>query len=439
MMEEQKTRERIFLSLQEFYRKRSRTKFLPEVTRIQYAGAVYDEREVIAMVDSILDGWFGLGRKGREFELMFSKYLGVARTVIVNSGSSASLLALAALISPNFQGHLRERDEVLTPAMNFPTPFNSIIQNNLNPVLLDVELGNYNINPNNLKEALSEKTRAIFLPHAFGIPNEMDIVMEFAEEHNLHVVEDNCDALGSVYDGRKTGSFGMLSTCSFYPAHHITMGEGGVVSIRDDDINLYRITKSLRDWGRACYCEHDETKPNGACGRRFNFAVNGIPYDHRYIYTHMGYNLKPLEFQAAMGIEQLKKLSSFVERRIQNFNMLYEEFQKYEKYFILPSWPDKSIPSWFCFPLTIRDDAPFSRKEITSFLEKNGIQTRLFFAGNIMRQPAYKNIKCRIVGKLENCDKIMKDSFFIGVYPGIDEEKMNYVLDKVGEFMRKYG
>jgi CDP-6-deoxy-D-xylo-4-hexulose-3-dehydrase len=307
------------------------------------------------------------------------------------------------------------------------------------PVLLDVELGSYNIDPADLKKALSKRTRAIFLPHAFGIPNEMDVIMEFAEKHDLYVIEDNCDALGSLYNGKKTGSFGLLSTCSFYPAHHITMGEGGAVSIRDDDIGLYRIIRSLRDWGRACYCEHDETNPDGACGKRFNFKIDGIPYDHRYMYTHVGYNLKPLEFQAAMGIEQLKKLPQFIEKRMSNFKVLYEEFLKYEEYFILPSWPAKSVPSWFCFPLTIRDGAPFSRRDITLFLEKHGIQTRLFFAGNIIRQPAYKRVRCRIVGKLSNCDKIMRDSFFIGVYPGITEEKMRYVLDVVGKFMRNYG
>lgn len=437
-MEEEKIRVKLHENLKEFYRKSSSKTFTPGMTRIQYAGALFDEREAIAMVDAILDGWLGLGKKSREFELMFSKYLGVARTVLTNSGSSASLLALAALTSPDFRGHLQKGDEVITPAMTFPTTFNSIIQNDLVPVLLDVELGSYNINPNNLKKALSPKTTVIFLPHAFGIPNEMDVIMDFAEDHDLYVVEDNCDALGSIYDGKKTGSFGMLSMCSFYPAHHITMGEGGSVSIRDDGVNFYRIIKSLRDWGRACYCEHDETNPNGACGRRFDFKINGIHYDHRYMYTHIGYNLKPLEFQAAMGSEQLRKLPNFVKKRRENFKALYNEFQKYEEYFILPSWPVKSNPSWFCFPLTIREGAPFSRREITFFLEKNGIQTRLFFAGNILRQPAYKNIKCRIAGKLDNCDKIMKDSFFIGVYPGIDEEKMTYVVNRVEEFMKNY-
>jgi CDP-6-deoxy-D-xylo-4-hexulose-3-dehydrase len=437
-MKKQRIRGKIHNSLKEFYKINQDNKFIPGVTRIQYAGSMFDEGEAIAMVDAFLDGWLGLSKRAREFELLFSKYLGVARTILTNSGSSASLLALAALTSPDFKDHLEKGDEVITPAMTFPTTFASIFQNHLNPVLLDVELGSYNINPDNLNSALSEKTRAIFLPHAFGIPNEMDAIMEFAEDHNLYVIEDNCDALGSVYDGKKTGSFGIFSTCSFFPAHHITMGEGGAVSIRDNNLKLYRILKSLRDWGRACYCEHDETNPNGACGKRFNFKINGIPYDHRYMYTHIGYNLKPVEFQAAIGIAQLKKLPNFVERRKRNFKILCTEFQKYEENFILPSWSAKSEPSWFCFPVSIRDDAPFSRREIISFLEKKGIQTRLFFAGNIVRQPAYKNMKCRIVGKLSNCDKIMKDSFFIGVYPGIDRERMDYMLSEIEEFMKRW-
>jgi CDP-6-deoxy-D-xylo-4-hexulose-3-dehydrase len=437
-MEKQRVREKIHDALREFYRINQGKKFVLGVTRIQYAGSILDEREAIAMVDAFLDEWLGLSNRAREFELLFSKYLGVARTVLTNSGSSASLLALATLTAPDFKNHLEKGDEVITPAMTFPTTFNSILQNHLNPVVLDVELGSYNINPDNLNNALSEKTRAIFLPHAFGIPNEMDVILEFAEDHNLYIIEDNCDALGSVYDGKKTGSFGMFSTCSFFPAHHITMGEGGAVSIRDDDLILYRILKSIRDWGRTCYCEHDETNPNGACGKRFDFKINGIPYDHRYMYTHIGYNLKPVEFQAAIGIEQLKKLPHFIEKRKENFKILYNEFQKYEQYFILPSWPSKSDPSWFCFPLSIRDDAPFSRKEILTFLEKKGIQTRLFFAGNITRQPAYKNVKFRIVGELSNCDKVMNDGFFIGVYPGIDRKRMDYMLGKIEEFMKRW-
>ena len=436
-MDKHRIKEKIHDSLIEFFREINLDKkFVPGVTRIQYAGAIFDECEAIAMIDVFLEGWLGLGKAAREFESLFSKYLGVARTILTNSGSSASLLAMASLTAPDFKDHLEKGDEVITPAMTFPTTFNSIIQNNLCPVLLDVELGSYNVNPNNLNNALSKKTRALLLPHAFGIPNEMDVIMDFAEDHDLYVIEDNCDALGSTYKGKKTGSFGLLSTCSFYPAHHITMGEGGAVSIRENDISLYRIVKSLRDWGRACYCEHDETNPHGACGKRFDFKISGIPYDHRYMYTHIGYNLKPLELQAAMGIEQLKKLPEFIKKREKNFEILYSEFQKYGEYFILPSWPERSSPSWFCFPLTIRDNAPFSRREITFFLEKNGIQTRLFFAGNIMRQPAYKNIKYR-TGKLNNCDKIMKDSFFIGVYPGIDEEKMAYVLKIIEEFMSR--
>ena len=435
----EKIRKDIYKHLEKFYKNREKHRFIPGKTRIQYAGAIFDEKEVISMLSTILDGWFGLGNKAREFESAFSNYLGVSRTVLTNSGSSANLLAITALASDKFDGHLKKGDEVITSAATFPTTLNPIIQNNLKPVFLDVKLGSYNINPDNLSNARSDRTKLIFLPHAFGIPNEMNKIMEFAEDHNIYIVEDNCDALGSTYDGKKTGSFGILSTCSFYPAHHMTMGEGGAVSIKSDNIVLYRIVKSLRDWGRACYCEHDEMAPDGACGKRFEFKIGGTPYDHRYVYSHMGYNLKPLELQAAMVVEQLKKLPYFIKRRKENFKILYNEFKRYEEYFILPQAPSQADPSWFCFPLTIRDGVLFKRKDIISFLEKNKIQTRLFFAGNITKQPAYKNIECRIVGKLDNSDKIMRDSFFIGVYPGIDKEMIEYIIDKIEEFMRKYG
>ncbi len=435
----EKIRKDIHKHLENFYKNKEKQPFVPGKTRVQYAGAIFDEKEVISMMDTILDGWFGLGNKAREFESAFSEYLGVSKTVLTNSGSSANLLAITALTSDELDGHLKKGDEVITPAVTFPTTLNPIIQNNLKPVFLDVQLGSYNITPDDLSDAISDRTKLIFLPHAFGVPNEMDKIMRFANEHNIYVVEDNCDALGSTYNGKKTGSFGILSTCSFYPAHHMTMGEGGAVSIKSGNMPLYRIVKSLRDWGRACYCEHDKMSPDGACGKRFEFEVDGTPYDHRYMYSHIGYNLKPLELQAAMGVEQLKKLPFFVKRRKENFKILYNDFKRYEDYFILPHAPVKADPSWFCFPLTLRDNTPFKRKDIISFLEKNKIQTRLFFAGNIIKQLAYKNIERRVVGKLDNSDKIMKDSFFIGVYPGIDSERMGYIIDKIEEFMRKCG
>jgi len=433
------TVDRIRKCLEDFYKARGARKFVPGETVVQYGGTVFDEKEVVAALETLMNGWFGLGKRADEFESRFSDYIGAKKTVLTNSGSSANLLAVSALTSKELDGHLVKGDEVITPAVTFPTTINPVLQNGLKPVLVDAGLGNYNIDPAGLDDALSKRTKMIFIPHAFGVPNEMDKIMKFADENGLYVVEDNCDSLGSTYGGQKTGSFGIMSTCSFYPAHHMTMGEGGAVSINSDDDALFRAVKSFRDWGRACYCGHNEANPDGACGKRLDVKVDGIPYDHRYVYTHVGYNLKPLELQAAIGLEQLKRLPAFVEARKKNFRALYAEFKKHEAYFILPEAPENADPSWFCFPLTLRDGVPFNRRDIMSFLEKNKIQTRLFFAGNVTRQPAYKDMDCRIVGKLDNADKIMRDSFFIGVYPGIDKERMDYVIAKVKEFLGRFG
>lgn len=435
-MNEEEIRQRVREEIARFFKlKKSRSAFAPGKSWVQYAGAVFDEREATAMVDSILDGWFGLGKKGREFEQEFSRFIDCKDAVLANSGSSANLLAVSSLFSPQFKNRLKRGDEVITPAVTFPTTFNPLVQNDLTPVLLDVGLGTYNVNAENIEKAISRKTRLIMLPHTMGNPNEMDAVMDLAKEHDLIVIEDNCDALGSTYKGKKTGSFGELSTCSFFPAHHMSLGEGGIVCVNDR--RLARIVRSLRDWGRDCYCEHDEIRKNGACGKRFDFKIGGIPYDHKYVYSNIGYNLKPLELQAAMGVEQLKRLPQFIEARKKNFKALYEEFSKYEDNFILPKALPNADPSWFAFPLTIRDGAKFNRGEITAWLEKNNIQTRLLFAGNIIRQPAYKEVKYRVVDDLPNSDKIMRDTFFIGVYPGIDEEKLKYVIARVREFMNR--
>lgn len=435
-MDKKIIRKKILEEITKFYiTDEKEKKFIPGKTLVQYSGSVYDEKEIKAMVSAVLDGWFGLGKYAREFENRFSKYLDVKKSFLTNSGSSANLIAISALKSKEFPDRLKNNDEVITPAMTFPTTLNPIIQNNLKPVFIDVDLGTYNINTNNLKKAISEKTRLIMLPHTLGNPNDMDAIMDFALENNLSVIEDNCDALGSKYGNKKTGSFGILSTSSFYPAHHITMGEGGCISTNDE--RLFRIIKSIRDWGRSCYCKHDDIMPDDACGKRFDFKIGDTEYDHRYVYSHIGYNLKPLEFQAAMGIEQLKKLPDFIKARKRNFKTLFEEFSKYEDYFILPKSFKNSNTSWFSFPLTVREKSPFKRKDIITFLEKNKIQTRLLFAGNITKQPAYRDIDCRIVGNLENSDEIMWHSFFIGLYPGIDEEKMNYMIEKIKEFMVK--
>ena len=407
-------------------------KFIPGETLVQYAGSVYDDKEIISMVDSLLDGWLGLGKKAREFEKELAKYIGMKKAVLTNSGSSASFLAMASLKSPLFPDRIKEGMEMITVACTFPTTLNPIIQFNLVPVFVDVELGTYNLNPDNLEAAFSSKTRAIVLPHTLGNPNDMESIMSFAKKHHLFVIEDNCDALGSEFNGKKTGSFGIMSTLSFHPAHHITTGEGGAVLMNDE--RLEKPLRSLRDWGRACYCYGDQKLSLGACGKRFDFKVNGVPYDHRYMWVEIGYNLKPIEVQAAMGVEQLKKFPRFKKRREKNFKALFKFLSQYEDFFILPRSHSKAVPCWFSFPITLRENVPFSKQEIVRFLEGRKIQTRPVFAGNILRHAPYKNIRCRVAGDLKNSDYILANTFFVGVYPGIDDKRMDYMMSVFTDF-----
>jgi CDP-6-deoxy-D-xylo-4-hexulose-3-dehydrase len=417
--------------------KSSERLFVPGVTKIQYSGPSLDEMELLALVDSILDGWFGVGKRANLFEERFSKLIGRNFGILTNSGSSANLLAISALKSKRFEKQLVVGDEVIVPATAFPTTVNPIIQNNLKPVFVDVELGSYNIDVDQLEKSISPRTRAIFLLHNFGNPCQMKRILEIADKHNLYVIEDNCDALGAKYNGQYTGSFGIMSTCSFYVAHHITMGEGGIVLAHDETLAV--ILRSLRDWGRSCTCPVCVVvrDPNAKCSRRFEQQFESLPdgYDTRYVYEEIGYNLKPLEFQAAMGLVQLEKLSCFIAKRNENFAKLYNFFKKYEDFFILPVWETEAQPSWFSFPLTLQKKAPFTRQDIIKWYEKCNIETRLLFAGNIIRHPAYQGIPRRVVGDLKNADKIMADSFFLGVYPGIDDERMNFILQKTEEFL----
>lgn len=441
-MEEEKLRAEIREKLQRFAELKEKEKrFVPGKTKVQYSGAVYDEKELSAIVDSLLDGWFGVGKNALLFEKQLAKLLSVHGSILANSGSSANLLAVTALKNKQLKNCLRKGDEVITVATTFPTTLNPIIQNNLLPVFVDVELDTYNLDAGKLKKALSDKTRAIMLPHTLGNPNEMDVVMEFAEEHNLFVVEDTADALGSSYGGKPLGSFGNLSTFSFYPAHHITMGEGGAVAVKSEEMET--IVRSLRDWGRACACrictislEHDSK-----CPFRFKKRWEGLPedYDTKYIYTNIGYNLKPLELQAAMGLQQLQKLPKFVKARAKNFERLFEAFSKYSDKFILPKSLGKAEPCWFAFPLTIKEEAGFKRREILQWLEESNIENRLLFSGNILRHPGYKDIEHRVVGNLENSDKIMKNTFFVGVWPGLTNEMLDYMIEKFDEFMKRHG
>jgi len=446
MVSEETLRDEIFKIVKRIFELRSiNDKFSPGVDMVRYAGAVYDDEEIKNMINAILDGWFGVSKYARRFESEFSRFLGVKKTIITNSGSSANLLAVSALLSSQLgeKKRLRAGDEVITPALTFPTTLNPILQNGLVPVFLDVDPETYNIRSEDLEKALSEKTRAIFVPHTLGNPNEMDALCDFAEDHDLFLIEDACDALGSKYDGKYVGSFGDFGTFSFYPAHQITMGEGG--AIVTSDRKLADIVLSLRDWGRACVmptCDPSRC-PDRECPKviRNEKTVNpyGLPedYDKRYTYVNIGYNFKPTEIQAAMGLAQLEKLPSFIEARKKNFRLLYDELLEYEDFFVLPRWLPKSEPCWFAFPLTVRKDAPFTRREIVDWLTRRKIEAKMIFAGNIIKHPAYRGIQCRLAQDLTSSDYIMWNSFFIGVYPGLTEEKIEYMLEAFRTFIRK--
>ncbi|MDO8568839.1 MAG: lipopolysaccharide biosynthesis protein RfbH [Dehalococcoidales bacterium] len=411
--------------------------FVPGKSKVHYAGRVYDAGEMCNMVDAVLDFWVTLGPYAARMEKELARYVGVKEAILVNSGSSANLVAITSLMSPELSNHLSPGDEVITPAVTFPTTFSPIIQNGLVPVLVDCELGTYNITPEKVRAGISSKTRAVFIPHTLGNPCCITEIAAICAEQRLHLIEDSCDALGSKYDGRMVGGFGAFGTLSCYPAHHISMGEGGAVFT--NDARMAKIARSVRDWGRECWCKGDASA-NGSCGKRFQYKIDigggrEIEYDHRYVYSHMGYNLKPTDIQAAMGVAQLQKLDWIIERRRHNFARLLEGLKQYGGSFVLPEWDKKAEPSWFAFPLTVRPEAKFSRRELLEFLEKANIETRLLFAGNIVRQPAFRNVKCRVSGSLVNSDLVMANTFFIGVYPGISDEAIDYILAKFKEFL----
>ncbi len=410
--------------------------FNPGETYIRYAGRVYDAEEMKALVDSSLDFWLTAGRFAKHLEEGLSNFLGVKHCLLTNSGSSANLLAISALTSPKLgERRLKPGDEIITTACAFPTTVNPIIQNNLVPVFLDIDVGTYNIQADMVEAALSPKTRAIFLAHTLGNPFDLSRVMSVVRKHDLWLVEDNCDALGSKYNGQYTGTFGHIATLSFYPPHHITMGEGG--ALVTGDAQLKRLIESFRDWGRDCWCE-----PGGdnTCGKRFGWQLGTLPfgYDHKYTYSHIGYNLKATDMQAAVGAAQLKKLPDFIEARRRNWGLLYEGLKKYDDYFILPGATDNAEPSWFGFPLTVKENAPFTRNEMTNFLEENRIATRLLFAGNITRQPSFEAVKYRVHGELKNTDFIMNNTFWIGVYPGLTNEMLEYIISKFEVFLNSH-
>jgi CDP-6-deoxy-D-xylo-4-hexulose-3-dehydrase len=405
--------------------------FIPGKTTIPIAGRVFNAEEIKLLVDASLDFWLTTGRFAAEFEKRFAEWMGLRYCSLVNSGSSANLLALTALTSPKLgSSRLRPGDEVITLATSFPNTINPIIQNQLIPVFLDIKIPTYNINTGYLEKALSSRTRAIIIAHTLGNPFDVDAVMDFARKHRLWVIEDCADALGSLYRGKKVGTFGHISTFSFYPAHHITMGEGGAVLT--NDLTLKIIVESFRDWGRDCYCA---TGCDNTCGKRFGWKLGGLPhgYDHKYIYSHIGYNLKLTDMQAAVGCAQLDKLPDFTKKRRENFNYLYKGLKPLEEFLILPQATLNSKPSWFGFPITVKESASISRNKLVQFLENCKIVTRFLFGGNLIHQPAYKGIKYRKIGNLKESDRAMHQSFWIGVYPGLTEEMLEYVVSTFRE------
>jgi CDP-6-deoxy-D-xylo-4-hexulose-3-dehydrase len=401
--------------------------FVPGNTPVPVSGRVFDAEDMRSLVDSSLDFWLTTGRFAAQFEKQFARWFGVRTATLVNSGSSADLLAVTSLTSPKLgDRRLTPGDEVITVAAGFPTTVNPIIQNGLIPVFLDEHIPTYNIDTTLLEEARSERTRAVVIAHTLGNPFNLGAVTEFVRKYDLWLVEDCCDAVGATYNGQKVGTFGDLATVSFYPAHHITMGEGGCV-LAEKPL-LKTILESFRDWGRDCWCEPGKAN---TCGKRFDWQLGQLPhgYDHKYTYSHIGYNLKMTDMQAAVGVSQLKKLPEFIARRRANFTALREGLKDLEEFFILPEPTPHSEPSWFGFPIAVRPDAPFNRNQVIAFLESRNIATRLLFGGNLLRQPAYQGIKHRVVGSLENADFIMNQVFWIGVFPGLTPEMIAYVLD----------
>ncbi len=408
--------------------------FIAGESRIPVSGKVYDYEDVGSLVDSSLDFWLTTGRFNREFESKLSRFIGVRHCLTVNSGSSANLVAASALTSPLLKDEaLKAGDEVITCATGFPTTVNPLIQNGLVPVFLDVDIPTYNIDVARLEEALSPRTRAIMVAHALGNPFDLATITAFAQKHDLLLVEDCCDALGATYGGRKVGTFGAFGTLSFYPAHHITMGEGGAVFTNNP---IYRrAAESVRDWGRDCWCEpgFDNT-----CGQRFEWQLGDLPfgYDHKYTYSHIGYNLKITDMQAAVGVAQLGKLDGFIAARRRNFDRLKAGLADLQDFLILPEATANSEPSWFGFPITVRPKSPIGRTDLVKRLNAEKIDTRLLFAGNLIRQPYFKDQTYRVVGDLTQSDCVMTDTFWIGVFPGLTDRHIDYMIDRLGIALR---
>lgn len=411
--------------------------FIPGQTYVPVSGKVFDNEEINNAIKVAQDGWWTEGEFAKQFEKDFSKFTGLRHVSLVNSGSSANLVAFAALTSKHFgERRLKAGDEFITTAVAFPTTVNPGILYGLTPVFVDSKLENLNIDVSKIEKAITKKTRLIMTAHTLGIPYDLTKIMKLAKKYNLWVIEDCCDALGSKYDGKMVGTFGDIATFSFYPAHQITMGEGGAVAT--NNLLIGKSIRQFRDWGRDCWCD---TGKDDTCLKRFNWKLGELPsgYDHKYIYSQIGYNLKLTDFQAAIGVAQLRKLPSFIKKRKENYKLLYEFFNKYKKYFILMKTSKKEDPCWFGFPIIVKENAPFTRNQLTEYLEKNRIGTRNVFSGNLLRHPAYLSLKYKTSGKIVNADIVMKYGFWLGVYPGINKQMIEYVKKILKIFMDQNG
>lgn len=406
---------------------------------VPVSGKVLDYEDLQNLVDSSLDGWLTTGHFNLKFEKEILKFLDAKISITVNSGSSANLVAFTTLTSEKLgDKRVKKGDEVITVAAGFPTTVNPIIQNGAIPVFVDVDIPNYNINCDLIENAITEKTKAIMIAHSLGNPFDLEKIKKICDKYDLWLVQDTCDALGAKFDGKHLGFYGDIGTVSFYPAHHITMGEGGLVyfnSKRSNNMTLKRIAESIRDWGRDCYCEPGK---DNTCKKRWDWMLGELPhgYDHKYTYSHLGYNLKITDMQAAIGLSQLKKLPHFIKKRNENHTYLKKELEKYSDYFILPDATEKSDPSWFGFLITLKKNSNFSRNEIVKYLNDNRIGTRLLFSGNITKQPYFKNFDYKIKSSLENTDMIMENSFWIGVYPGLNFEHLDYTVEVISKFLK---
>ncbi len=432
---EQLREEILTLADQYFAAKFAPKTFVPGESVVPPSGKVLDAADLRNLIDASLDMWLTTGRFGTQFEKKLAKVFGVRSALLVNSGSSANLLAFSCLTSPKLgDRQIKPGDEVITVAAGFPTTVNPIIQNQCVPVFMDVTLPSFQADASQLQAALSPKTKAIMIAHTLGNPYDLDKVAAFAKENNLWLIEDSCDALGAKYKGQMVGTFGDIATVSFYPAHHITMGEGGAV-LTDKPL-LKTLAESFRDWGRDCWCEPGK---DNTCGKRFDWQLGDLPcgYDHKYTYSHIGYNLKVSDMQAAIGVSQLDKLPGFIAARNANFAYLYQALKPLEEFLILPEATPESEPSWFGFPIAVRENAPFTRDQLTRELDARKIGTRLLFAGNLLRQPAYKGVKHRVVGDLKNTDFVMNNVFWIGLYPGLSHEMLDHTVETISAFARK--